>query len=281
MNVQKSYLSAKPILYLVPTPIGNLLDMTFRAVETLKGVDYIFAEDTRVTKVLLSHFHITAPLLSYHIFNEEERANEILELLKKKHHVALVSDAGTPGICDPGYLIASKAIDAGYHVVSLPGAAAFVMALVASGLPSDRFTFIGFTNSRKAARIKELQTFVNHQETLIFYESPHRIKDFLNDLLGVFGNRDVVVARELTKKFEEYQRGKLEDIIANNETFKGELVVLVKGQSKDERNQKLNILSVKEHYQFYLKQNIDAKEAMKKVAKDRGVAKSDIYRQLQ
>jgi 16S rRNA (cytidine1402-2'-O)-methyltransferase len=281
MNIQKSYLSKAPTLFLVPTPIGNFDDMTIRAVDILKSVDYIFAEDTRVTKVLLSHFHIMAPLSSYHIFNEEERFNEILDLLKNGHNIALVSDAGMPGISDPGYLVANKAIAAGFYVVALPGAMAGITALVASGLPSDRFSFHGFLSHRKSTRKKELQELINHQETLIFYESPHRIKEFLTDLLTIMGNRPIVIARELTKKYEEYIRGNLSDILVSLEELKGELVVLVHGAIQDNYQIELNQLTIKQHYDFYLKQDFDQKEAMKKVAKDRNVSKSEIYKQLQ
>nr|HPN60592.1 16S rRNA (cytidine(1402)-2'-O)-methyltransferase [Bacilli bacterium] len=208
-----SYLSASPTLYLVPTPIGNLSDMTFRAVETLQAVDYIFAEDTRVTKVLLSHFHIATPLLSYHLFNEDEKGDDILELLSKGHNIAVVSDAGMPGISDPGFLVARKAIAAGFKVVALPGPVAFVPALVASGLPCEQFSFFGFLNHRQSLRKKTLLQLVNREETLIFYESVHRIKAFLNDAYTIFGNREVVIARELTKKYEEYIRGHLADVI--------------------------------------------------------------------
>lgn len=281
MNATSSYLSASPTLYLVPTPIGNFSDMTLRAIETLKTVDYVFAEDTRVTKVLLSHFQITTPLFSYHIFNEEERVNDVLDFLKQGHNIALVSDAGMPGISDPGFLVANKAIALGFKVVALPGPVAFITALVASGLPSNQMTFLGFLSHRQATRQKEMRQFINREETLIFYESPHRIKAFLSDALLIFGNREVVIARELTKKYEEYLRGNLESAANIDVDLKGELVVMIKGTKEAAIAVSLNQKSLPEHYQYYLDQNLDAKEAMKKVAKDRNTTKSEIYRQLQ
>ncbi|MGD9605439.1 MAG: 16S rRNA (cytidine(1402)-2'-O)-methyltransferase [Bacilli bacterium] len=281
MNTTSSYSQASATLYLVPTPIGNFLDMTFRAIETLKMVDYVFAEDTRVTKVLLSHFQITTPLISYHIFNEDERVNDILDLLKKGHNIALVSDAGMPGISDPGYLIANKALKAGYKVISLPGAVAFVTALVASGLPCDQFSFLGFLSHRKNTRQKEFMQLINREETLIFYESPHRMKDFLLDAYSVLGDREIVIARELTKKYEEYIRGSLEEATKLEVEFKGELVIMIKGTKEASLQKDLNDKSIEEHYQYYIDQHIEPKEAMKMVAKDRKTAKSDIYRELQ
>ena len=281
MNTTSSYLSASPTLYLVPTPIGNFLDMTLRAIDTLKAVDYVFAEDTRVTKVLLSHFQITTPLFSYHIFNEEERVNDILDLLKQGYSIALVSDAGMPGISDPGFLVANKAIALGFIVVALPGPVAFITAVVASGLPTNQITFLGFLSHRQTTRQKEMRQLINREETLIFYESPHRIKAFLSDAFLIFGNREVVIARELTKKYEEYLRGNLENAVNLKIDLKGELVIMIKGTKEAANGMTLNQKSLLDHYQYYLDQNLDAKEAMKKVAKDRNITKSEIYRQLQ
>jgi 16S rRNA (cytidine1402-2'-O)-methyltransferase len=185
MIIQKSYNSTNSILYLVPTPIGNMEDMTYRAVEILKSVDYIFAEDTRVTKVLLSHFNITTPLSSYHIFNEDIQVDNVINLLKEGNNIALVSDAGLPCISDPGYLVSRKAIDEGFTVISLPGANAALTALVASGLPSEKFVFYGFLDHKKSQKEKELYGLVNYKETLIFYEAPHRIKETLESIYNV------------------------------------------------------------------------------------------------
>lgn len=280
MMIQKSSSKNNSILYLVPTPIGNLLDMTYRAVEVLKDVDYIFAEDTRVTKVLLSHFNIETKLKSYHIFNENEVVDEIIGYLKDGINIAIVSDAGMPGISDPGYLIAKRALEEGLYVISLPGANAALTALVASGIPSERFYFYGFLKHKSTQKEKELQEIVDFKDTLIFYESPHRIKETLNIMYNVFGNRNVVIGRELTKKFEEYIRGSLEDVINIDRVLKGEIVIILSGATMSSTAIVLNDLEVKEHYQYYIDQGNDNKEAMKLVAKDRGVSKSEIYKKL-
>lgn len=280
MMIQKSSSKNNSILYLVPTPIGNLLDMTYRAVEALKDVDYIFAEDTRVTKVLLSHFNIETKLKSYHIFNENEVVDEIIGYLKDGMNIAIVSDAGMPGISDPGYLIAKRALEEGLYVISLPGANAALTALVASGIPSERFYFYGFLKHKSTQKEKELQELVDFKDTLIFYESPHRIKETLSIMYNVFGNRNVVIGRELTKKFEEYIRGNLEDVINLDKVLKGEIVIILSGATMSSTAIVLNDLEVKEHYQYYIDQGNDNKEAMKMVAKDRGVSKSEIYKKL-
>lgn len=281
MIIQKSNFSSKAKLYLVPTPIGNFDDMTYRSVEVLNTVDIVFAEDTRVTKVLLSHFNITTPLMSYHIFNEQSQADEIIKYLHEEKNIALVSDAGLPGISDPGYLITKKAIDLGFDVVALPGANAALTALIASGIPSDKFFFYGFLKHKLSQKEKELKDLVDYQETIIFYESPHRIKETLMAINKVFGNREVVVARELTKKFEEYIRGKIQEIVDADLEFKGEIVIIVKGAEIKKQVEQLNSMTISDHYQYYLNQEYDSKEAMKMVAKDRGCSKSIIYKELQ
>lgn len=280
MIVQKSYNNNLSTLYLVPTPIGNFEDMTFRSVEVLKNVDVIYCEDTRVTKVLLSHFNILTPLKNYHIFNEEIKSQEIIKLLEEGKNVALVSDAGLPCISDPGFLVSKDAIQKGFNVVSLPGASASLTALIASGLPNDNFYFHGFLNSKQSQRVKELQLLVNKKETLIIYEAPHRIMETLQDMLKVFGNRDIVIARELTKKYEEYIRGTLEEIVNSITELKGEIVIIVKGCIQDNITLELNKLSIPKHFDYYLQQNLSENEAMKRVAKDRNVSKSVIYKEI-
>ncbi len=280
MIVQKSYNNNLSTLYLVPTPIGNFEDMTFRSVEVLKNVDVIYCEDTRVTKVLLSHFNILTPLKNYHIFNEEIKTQEIIKLLEEGKNVALVSDAGLPCISDPGFLVSKDAIQKGFNVVSLPGASASLTALIASGLPNDNFYFHGFLNSKQSQRVKELQLLVNKKETLIIYEAPHRIMETLQDMLKVFGNRDIVIARELTKKYEEYIRGTLEEIVNSITELKGEIVIIVKGCIQDNITLELNKLSIPKHFDYYLQQNLSENEAMKRVAKDRNVSKSVIYKEI-
>lgn len=280
MKIQKSNLDCVSTLYLVPTPIGNYDDMTFRSVEILKNVDAIYCEDTRVTKVLLSHFNISTPLKSYHIFNEQERLEEIIANLQKGLNIALVSDAGLPCISDPGYLITKHVIENNYNVVSLPGASASLTALIASGLPNEKFYFNGFLNSKQSQRIKQLEQLVDIKETIIFYEAPHRIIETLQDIYNVFGNRNIVIARELTKKYEEYIRGTLEEIINNISDLKGEIVLIVEGCKEKKEIINLNKLTIKEHYNFYIEQGLKDNEAMKKVAKDRNVSKSIIYKEI-
>lgn len=280
MKIQKSNLDDISTLYLVPTPIGNFEDMTFRSVEVLKNVDIIYCEDTRVTRVLLSHFQITTPLKSYHIFNETERIDEILNNLNQGLNIALVSDAGLPCISDPGFLISKYVIENNYNVVSLPGASASLTALIASGLPNDKFYFNGFLNSKQSQRIKQLKILVDIKETIIIYEAPHRIMETLKDIYEVFGNRYIVIARELTKKYEEYIRGSLEDIINNISDLKGEIVLIVEGCKEKQETLDLNKLTIKEHLNYYIEQGIMENEAMKKVAKDRNVSKSVIYKEI-
>lgn len=280
MLVQKSYLDISPTLYLIPTPIGNFDDMTFRSVEVLKSVDYIYCEDTRVTKVLLSHFNILTPLRNYHIFNEDVKCDEIISLLKEGYNIALVSDAGLPCISDPGFLVSSNAIKQGMKVVSLPGASASLTALIASGLPNDTFYFNGFLNSKRTQRIKELEILSTKKETLIIYEAPHRIIETLKDIYEVFGNRRIVIARELTKKYEEYIRGTLEEIINNITELKGEIVLIIEGSSIDKEVKTLNEQTIQEHYNYYIKQGMIENEAMKRVAKDRNISKSIVYKEI-
>lgn len=280
MRIQKSNLDTVSTLYLVPTPIGNFDDMTFRSVEVLKNVDIIYCEDTRVTKVLLSHFQISTPLKSYHIFNETERLEEILNNLNNGLNIALVSDAGLPCISDPGFLISKYVIENDYNVVSLPGASASLTALIASGLPNDKFYFNGFLNSKQSQRIKQLKALVDNKETIIIYEAPHRIKETLQDIYEIFGNRNIVIARELTKKYEEYIRGSIEEIINNVSDLKGEIVLIVEGCKEIQEIIDLNKLSIKEHFDYYRQQGLDDNDAMKKVAKDRNVSKSVIYKEI-
>lgn len=268
------------VLYLVPTPIGNFKDMTYRAVEVLNEVDLVFAEDTRMTKLLFSHFNITTALKSYHIFNEEEKSDEILNLLKEGKKLALVSDAGMPGISDPGYYITKLALDNNFTVISLPGANALLTALVASGVTSDKFYFFGFLNHKLSQRKKELEGLVDYPETLIFYEAPHRIKETLLTVYEIFGNRQICIARELTKRYEEYIRGSIKDIIDEDLDLKGEIVLIVSGAIMDSIALDLRDKTIKEHFEYYFAISNDKKEAMKQVAKDRNISKSEVYKAL-
>ena len=280
MKVQKSYLDSGSTLYLVATPIGNFDDMTFRSIETLKSVDYIYCEDTRITKVLLSHFDIKTPLRNYHIFNENLVCDDIIELLKNGANIALVSDAGLPCISDPGYLLSSKAIEEGIKVVSLPGASASLTCLIASGLPCDKFYFNGFLNSKQSQRRKQLEELKDRKESIILYEAPHRILETLNDIYEVLGNRRIVLGRELTKRYEEYVRGNVLDFINEGITVKGEMVLILEGSSQDSNISDLNNLSIREHFNVYIEKGLSEKDAIKQVANDRNVAKNEIYKEI-
>lgn len=280
MRVQKSNLDSTSTLYLVPTPIGNFDDMTFRSVEVLKNVDIIYCEDTRVTKVLLSHFDINTPLKSYHIFNESERLEEIINNLSNGLNIALVSDAGLPCISDPGFLISKHVIENDYNVVSLPGASASLTALIASGLPNEKFYFNGFLSSKQSQRIKQLEQLIDREETIIIYEAPHRITETLQDMYNVLGNRNVVIARELTKKYEEYIRGSLEEIVENVKELKGEIVLIVEGCKEKIEVINLNKLTITEHFNHYKEKGLSDNDAMKSVAKDRNVSKNVIYKEI-
>jgi len=218
-------------LYLVATPIGNLEDITLRALRVLRECDVVAAEDTRRSGQLLKHFEISKPLLSYFQFNEAKRSEEIIERLRRGEKVALVTDAGSPGISDPGERVVKAAIAAGFRVESVPGASALVAALTASGLPTDEFHFVGFLPHKSGQRRNKLGSLKDIDGTLVFYESPYRIEKLLGELVEIYPDRDVVLARELTKKFEEYLRGKPAELLetAKKRSLKGEFVVLVSG----------------------------------------------------
>lgn len=275
--IQKSY-DGTPTLYLVPTPIGNLDDITIRAIEILKTVDVILSEDTRVTSDLLKKLQISNKLISNYEYNEEKNKIIVLKYLSDGKNVALVSDRGTPVISDPGYQISNYIISQGYNVVALPGATALIPALITSGLTPMPFTFYGFLNSKENKRKKELEELKNVKSTLIFYEAPHRILDTLKDMLEVFGNRKISISREITKKYEEIYRGNLENIISQLDNIKGEFVLVVEGAKIDIN---YNDVSIKEHIDFYLSQGYELKESMKLVAKDRKLSKSDVYHDYQ
>ena len=270
---QKSY-DGSPTVYLIPTPIGNMDDITLRAIKVLNEVEVVFSEDTRVTGLLLKHLDIKKKLISSHNFNEDTNYDKLLEYLSSGYSVGVVSDRGTPAISDPGYGLAMCAIDNGYNVVSLPGPTAFVPALTVSGLDISHFTFIGFLNSKSSRRKKELEDLKFHSETLIFYESPHRIVDMLKDVLSVLGNRKISISREISKKFEEVYRGCVSDVIEQMVDIKGEIVVVVSGADKEKKPDNLTIL---EHIEFYKSLGNSDMDAIKMVAKERGVPKSVIY----
>lgn len=273
---QKSY-DNTPTLYLVPTPIGNLDDFTFRGVEILKKVDVIFSEDTRVTLNLLNHFNIKKHLVASHKFNEEKSSAKLLSYLNEGKNVALVTDRGTPLLSDPGNICVKKVVEMGYNVVSLPGATAAIPALTSSSIDSSRFLFYGFLNSKQSKRIKELELLKDVKYTIIFYEAPHRIIDTLNDMKQVFKNRYISISREISKKYEEIYRGTIEEVIKELNEPKGEYAIVVSGNDEEVS---YDDLSVQDHVDMYVRDGYTLKDAIKKVAKDRNVAKNEIYREV-
>jgi 16S rRNA (cytidine1402-2'-O)-methyltransferase len=269
-------------LFLVPTPIGNLEDMTYRAIRTLKEADIIAAEDTRQTKKLCNYFEIETPVISYHEHNKEASGSKILELLKEGKTVALVSDAGMPCISDPGYELVAEAVEQQYTVVPLPGPNAALTALVASGLPTKHFYFYGFLQRQKKERKQELEQLRYIQDTLVFYEAPHRLEESLKAMLEVLGNRRIAVCRELTKKFEEFIRGSLEEVIEWSQTseVRGEFCILVEGSTEEAPAEAVwwEKLSLIDHVQYYVNEKqLSSKEAIKLTAKDRNMSKRDVY----
>lgn len=273
-------------LYLCATPIGNLEDITFRVLRTLKEVDLIAAEDTRNSIKLLNHFDIHTPLTSYHEYNKIEKAEVLIRKMQEGVNIALITDAGTPGISDPGEDLVRMCYEAGIEVTSLPGPAACITALTLSGLPTRRFAFEAFLPSDKKERQAVLSELVDETRTIILYEAPHRLLKTLNELLAVLGNRKMTLCRELTKKHETAFWSTIEDILKFYETQepKGECVLVIEGKSRAELVQQERArweeMTIEEHMEVYLSQGMDKKEAMKVVAKDRGVSKRDIYQAL-
>ena len=255
---QQTFINEKPTLYLVATPVGNLQEFTPRAIETLKSVSVIGCEDTRTSKILLEHFQIKTKLLSYHKFNEKESVERFLPYLEKGEDIALISDAGYPLVSDPGSVLVNEVINKGYNVTTISGASAFLNALVSSGFSLARFTFVGFLDAKSSGRKKELEELKERKETLIFYESPHRIKDFLIDLLEVLGDRNITLARELTKKFEEYIRGPISKVIEVVDSLKGEMVVVVEGNLN--KKEEIDINALKEEANELSKKGMSNKE---------------------
>ena len=273
-------------LYLCATPIGNLEDITYRVLRTLKEVDLIAAEDTRNSIKLLNHFDIHTPMTSYHEYNKIEKAEVLIRKMQEGTNIALITDAGTPGISDPGEDLVRMCYEAGIEVTSLPGPAACITALTLSGLPTRRFAFEAFLPSDKKERQAVLTELVNETRTIILYEAPHRLLKTLNELLEVLGNRKMTLCRELTKKHETAFASTIEDILKFYETQepKGECVLVIEGKSRSELVQEERArweeMTIEEHMEVYLAQGMDKKEAMKAVAKDRGVSKRDIYQAL-
>lgn len=266
-------------LYLVGTPIGNLEDITYRAVRILSEVDLIAAEDTRHSIKLLNHLKISKPMISYHDNNRISRAKELVNKLKEGLNIALISDAGMPSISDPGEELVSMAISQGIEVTAVPGPSASLTALILSGLPSGRFVFEGFLPQKHSDRVKFLEAIKYEERTVIFYEGPHRVKNMLADVQKVFGERRVSVLRELTKVHEEAIRGTISEVIAHFETNepRGEFVIVVEGSKKKENTSDYSDLTIEEHVRRYIEQGYGRMDAMKLAAKDRGISKRDIY----
>lgn len=263
-----------PTLYLIPTPIGNLDDITLRAIKILEQVEVVFSEDTRVTALLLNHLNIKKKLISNHEHNEKLNSDKLLEYLNNGYSVGLVSDRGTPVISDPGYEMAKVAIENNFNVVSLPGATALIPALTVSGIEPMPFLYYGFLNSKESKRKKELENLKNIKYTMIFYEAPHRITKTLEEMLEIFGNRNISISREITKKFEEVYRGTIKEVIEETKEIKGEIVIVVSGNNEEVT---YDDLSIEEHVNLYIKNGLSSKEAIKKVAEDRNVKKSEVY----
>ncbi len=269
----KSFDSDGAILYLVATPIGNLSDFSYRAIEVLNNVDIIYAEDTRNSSILLRHYNIKTKLLSYHEFNQDIKSEEILNELKSGKKIAIISDAGLPVISDPGYKISTLAIENGIRVSTIPGASAGISALISSGLVPMPYLFFGFLESQKTKRIKQLLNLKNLGYTMIFYEAPHRIHDTLNDILEVLGDRNICIARELTKINEEFIRGRVSEII-NYDNIKGEIVLIVEG-AKEEIASNLDPISEIEQR---IALGTKTSQAIKEVANEFNLDKNELYK---
>jgi len=285
MDIEKRWHMAG-MLYLCATPIGNLEDITFRVLDTLRNVDVIAAEDTRNSIKLLNHFQIKTSMTSYHEYNKVEKAHYLIGLMQEGKDVALVTDAGTPAISDPGETLVALCYQAGIRVTSLPGAAACITALTLSGLSTRRFCFEGFLPSDKKERKAVLEELAEESRTMILYEAPHHLKKTLDELWNVLGNRKISICRELTKKFETVMPLMMEEVLRfyeENEP-RGEYVLVIQGKSLEEKKREAVLewmeMGIEEHMRYYQEQGMERKEAMKMVAKDRGIGKRDVYRML-
>ena len=273
-------------LYLCATPIGNLEDITYRVIRTLNEVDLIGAEDTRNSIKLLNHFDIKTPMTSYHEFNKYDKAKQLVEMMKEGKNIAIITDAGTPGISDPGEEVVRQCFEAGIQVTSLPGPVACITALTMSGQKTRRFCFEAFLPKDKKEKVAVLEELKNETRTIIIYEAPHRLARTLKELRETLGNRQLTLCRELTKKYEEADKTTIDQAIEkyNEKEPRGEYVLVIEGKSQEEiqeeNKQKWKSMTIEEHMEYYISQGNDKKSAMKLVAKDRGVSKRDIYNQL-
>jgi 16S rRNA (cytidine1402-2'-O)-methyltransferase len=270
-------------LYLVPTPIGNLEDMTFRSIKILKEVDMIAAEDTRQSKKLCNHFEIETFIFSYHEHNKETSGNRVLDYLKQKKNIALISDAGMPTISDPGSELVKQVLALGGSVIPLPGANAALTALIASGITPQPFYFFGFLDRQKKEKKHQLELLRSRQETIILYESPHRLKETLQLMKEYLGNRSICLSRELTKKFEEFIRGTIDEVIEWSEEneIRGEFCIIVDGSNEEESSTDEDSwwsqMTIKDHVEHYIKQDLSSKDAIKRVSIERSIQKRDVY----
>lgn len=264
----------KETLFLIALPIGNIKDITLRAIEILKQVDVIFCEDTRVTALILKEYNIVKRLIINHDHNENENIDLVLSYLNEGKSVGLVSDAGTPIISDPGYKIVAKVIEKGYNVVAIPGATAFIPALITSSLEPKPFLFYGFLSNREVKRRKELESLKKLEYTIIFYEAPHRLKEMINDLGNIFGDRKISISREITKKYEEIFRGTINEFIRQDKTLKGEIVVVVEAFKEKNISHKGTL---SEQVDYYISLGYKKMDAIKEVANDNELNKSEVY----
>ena len=274
MMWQNSY-DGKNILYLIPTPIGNLEDITIRSLNILKKVKIIFSEDTRVAAILLNNYNIKAKLYSLHDHNEDKIKDKVLSFLKNGQDVAIITDRGTPIISDPGYKTVEYVSSNGYNVVSLPGATAFVPALTSSGINPQPFLFYGFLNSRESKRNKELEKLKDVEFTMIFYEAPHRIYDTLKSMYNIFGDRKISISREISKKFESVYRGNIKELLDNDNSFKGEFVIVVEGKKEEKGiGEEVDVVMLVNEY---AKKGHSVSESIKYVSKTYAIAKNTVY----
>ncbi len=265
-------------LYIVATPIGNLDDITLRAINVLKSVDIVVAEDTRHSLKLLNHLQISKPLMSYYRHKEEVKYEKILEKIKEGKNIAIISDAGTPIISDPGEVIVKAAIKENIEVIPIPGACAAITALMAGGVNTKKFVFYGFISINKKLRKKELEEIKKENKTIILYEAPHKIKNTLEDLKEYIPERKIIICRELTKIHEEFIRGTAEEVAKKITEPKGEYIILIDSNPEEvEEENELNKLTLEQHYKYYENQGLEKKEIIKKIAKDRNVNKNEIY----
>ena len=270
-------------LFLIATPIGNLGDITYRAIETLKTVDIIAAEDTRHSLKLLNYLEISKPIISYHRHNEETKTEDLINILKEGKNIGLITDAGTPGISDPGERIVKEAIKENIEIVPIPGACALINALIASGLNTKEFAFYGFLPLDKKLRKEKLDDIRKQNKTIIFYEAPHRLIKTLQELEKEYGNIQIVIAKELTKIHEQYIRGYIDDIIENMQEVKGEYIILFEMHSKTEKEieiENINSMNLEEQYNYYENKGMSKKDIIKTIAKNNKVPKDEIYKKF-